>query len=51
MTLNINGIMSDTKLRMLEELLKKQEIDIALYQEVTNHKINAIPGYHTHKYR
>jgi exonuclease III len=48
MTLNINGIESDTKHRMLEELLKRQEIDIALYQEVTNNKINTIQGYHTY---
>jgi exonuclease III len=47
-TLNIHGIESDTKHRMLEELLKRQEIDIALYQEVTNHKINNIQGYHTY---
>jgi exonuclease III len=31
---------SDKKIRMLEGLLKRQE--------VTNHKINAIPGYHTY---
>jgi len=48
MTLNINGIESDTKHRMLEELLKRQDIDIALYQEVTNHKINTIQGYQTY---
>jgi hypothetical protein len=33
MTLNINGIASDTKFRMLEELIKRQEIDIVLLQE------------------
>jgi exonuclease III len=45
MTLNINGITSDTKIRMLEALLWKQGIDIALIQEVTNNKINTLRGY------
>jgi exonuclease III len=48
MTLNINGITSDTKLRMLEELLGRQEIDIALLQEVVDHRPKTIPGYHIH---
>jgi exonuclease III len=48
MTLNINGITSDTKIRMLEALLWKQDIDIALLQEVTNNKINTLRGYTSH---
>jgi exonuclease III len=48
MTLNINGIASDTKFRMLEELLRRQEIDIVLLQEVVNHTLKTISGYHTH---
>jgi exonuclease III len=47
MTLNINGMTSDTKIRMLEDLWK-QGIDIALLQEVTNQKLNNIRGYKTY---
>jgi exonuclease III len=35
MTLNINAITSHTKTRMLEDLLRRQDIDIALLQETT----------------
>jgi exonuclease III len=45
MTLNINGMTSDTKHRMLEDLLWKQCIDIALLQEVTTNKLNTLRGY------
>jgi exonuclease III len=45
MTLNINGITSETKIGMQEALLWKQGIDIALLQEVTNNKINTLRGY------
>jgi hypothetical protein len=33
---------------MLEELLRRQEIDIALLQEVVNHRLKTMPGYHIH---
>jgi len=34
-TLNTNGIETQTRLRMLEEFIKQHDIDIALLQEVT----------------
>jgi exonuclease III len=45
MTLNINGITSDTKIGMLATMLRQKEIDIAMIQEVTTHKLYTIPGY------
>jgi exonuclease III len=48
MTLNINGMRSDTKISMLEELLWKQSIDVALLQEVTTKNITNIRGYTTY---
>jgi exonuclease III len=44
-TLNINGMTSHTKIKMLEELLCQQDIDIALLQEVTDQRINTIRRY------
>jgi exonuclease III len=45
MTLNINAITSDTKVKMLEGLLRQQEIDIVLLQETTTTKLNNTRGY------
>jgi exonuclease III len=47
-TLNINGIANRTRICMLEEFLKKQAIDIAMLQEVTNTNIEYLNGYTTH---
>jgi exonuclease III len=44
-TLNINGIESDTRMRMLNEFLYKQDVDVALLQEVTHDKFDLIHGY------
>jgi len=35
-TLNINGLASNIRLGMLEDFLKRQDIDLALLQEVTH---------------
>jgi exonuclease III len=45
MTLNINAITSVTKVKMLEDLLRQQETDIALLQGTTTTKLNNIRGY------
>jgi exonuclease III len=34
-TNNINGIYADTRIKLLEELLEKQDLDFVLLQEVT----------------
>jgi exonuclease III len=47
-TLNINGIANRTRICMLEDFLKKQAIDIAMLQEVTNTNIENLHGYTTH---
>jgi exonuclease III len=47
-TLNINGIANRTRIWMLGEFLKKQAIDIALLQEVTQPQVGHIHGYTTH---
>jgi len=47
-TLNINGLSSPTKLAMLPEFLRLQEIDILLVQEVTKPVLHNIYGYNTH---
>jgi len=44
-TLNFNGISAPTRIRMLEELLYKHDIDLALLQEVTTSKIATIRRY------
>jgi len=35
-TLNINGLESNNRILMLEEFIRKHDIDIAMLQEVTN---------------
>jgi exonuclease III len=47
-TLNINGITSAIRLRMLDEFLHKQDIEIMLLQEVTDPNVNAINRYKEH---
>jgi len=47
-SLNINGIAHPTRIRMLEEFLWQQDIDIALLQEVTNRAIENIRSYTKH---
>jgi exonuclease III len=47
-TLNINGITSAIRLRMLDEFLHEQDIDIMLLQEVTDPNLNAINRYKAH---
>jgi exonuclease III len=48
MTLNINAIHSDNKIRILEELLNRQGIDIGLLQETATDKLHTIRGYTTY---
>ena len=47
-TLNINGITSATRLRMIEEFLNKQDIDIALLQEITHPELSTLRNYNAH---
>ena len=47
-TLNINGLASPTRLGMLEEFLRKQEIDLPFLQEVTQAHLNTIQGFTAH---
>jgi hypothetical protein len=47
-TVNINGISADTRKRMLEGFLYKNDIDIVLLQKVTLPNITAIHRYTTH---
>jgi exonuclease III len=47
-TININGISNKTRIMMIGEFLRKQAIDIALLQEVTQPQIENIRGYNTH---
>jgi exonuclease III len=44
-TINVNGINSTLKLSLLTNLLHKQDIDIALIQEVTTNDFSQIYGY------
>jgi exonuclease III len=44
-TLNINGIVSNTRIGMLEDFLKRQDFDIALLQEVTHANFTTIRRY------
>jgi len=44
-TFNVSGMSSSMKMKMLEEFLHKQEIDILLLQEVTHHDSDIIRGY------
>jgi exonuclease III len=45
MTLNINRIAHPARLDLLGNLLRRQEIDIALLQEVTTDRINSFPNH------
>jgi len=47
-TLNINGLSFPTKVVMLAEFIRFQEIDILLVQEVTKPVLHNIHGYNTH---
>jgi len=46
-TLNMDGISSPMKVRMFHNFLFRQDIDIALLQEVTNNDVSTIGGYAT----
>jgi exonuclease III len=48
LTLNFNGIKSDIKVKMLQDLLWQQDVDIALLQEITTDKIHTLRGYTTY---
>jgi hypothetical protein len=45
MTLNINGIAASSRIRMLEEMLHRNEVDIALIQEVVSPRLQDICHY------
>jgi exonuclease III len=47
-TLNINGISADTRIKMLDDFRRKQDIDIIFLQEVTHNKIETIGRYNVH---
>jgi exonuclease III len=47
-TVNINGVSSNTRIKMLEEFMHKQDIDIVLLQAVTSPNINTINRYTAH---
>ena len=47
-TLNINGITTATRLRMLEEFLHKHDIGIALLQEITHPDLSTLRNYNAH---
>ena len=44
-TLNINGIASNTRIRMLEDFLWRQDVDFALLQEVKHKTTDTIKHY------
>jgi len=44
-TLHINGIATQTKMSMLANFLKKQDIDVTLLQEVTHNDFTTTYGY------
>jgi len=46
-TLNINDMSSHTRIAMLDALLRRQEIDMLLVQEVTYHVLSDFQGYTT----
>ena len=46
-TLNINGITSRTRVGMLEEYIRRHDIDIIFLQEITHPDIVNIRGYET----
>jgi len=47
-TLNINAISSPMKIKMLTNFLLRQDIDIALLQEVANDDLSNIYDYSAH---
>jgi exonuclease III len=47
-TLNINGLASRTKVEMLEDFLRRQEIDILFLQEVAHSTIQPLRSYKTY---
>ena len=47
-TININGIIATTRVGMLCDFVKKQELDIIFLQEVTNPNTLNLRGYNTH---
>jgi exonuclease III len=47
-TLNINGIVSKTRIGMLEDFLRRQDIDLALLQEVTRADLTTFRRYTAH---
>ena len=47
-TININGIASHARLRILEDFLRNQDIDIALLQEVTHSNFTFLRRYEAH---
>jgi len=47
-TININGISSHVCIKMLEDYLRQQDIDIVLLQEVTQTKITTFRRYNAH---
>jgi len=47
-TLNINGLSSHTRIAMLGDFIRKQEIDIILLQEVMQPVLGMIRGYIAH---
>jgi exonuclease III len=47
-TMNINGIVSKTRIGMLEDFLRRQDIDLALLQEVTRADLTTCRRYTAH---
>jgi exonuclease III len=47
-TININGIASQVRLKMLEDYLRQQDIDIVLLQEGTHTKITSFRRYNAY---
>jgi exonuclease III len=47
-TLNVSGMSAMTRMRMLADFLRKQEIDIILLQEVTHNDFDLIRGYNAY---
>jgi len=47
-TININGFASNARLRMLDDFLRNQDIDIALLQEVTHSIFTFLRRYEAH---
>jgi len=46
LTPNINGLASDNRQQMLEQFMRRHEVDIAMLQEVTSKKHIEVRGYH-----